>query len=252
MNAFAERMKQGKEAVGTFCQVAAPAVVEMAGYAGFDFVIIDLEHGPFGIETAEAMVRAAEVAGTVPVVRVRENNASQIGQALDIGAKGVVVPQIASGEDARRAVQAARYHPRGARGACPLVRSAQYTKLAWGPYAARANEDTTVMLLIEGAEGIAKLPEILAVEGIDVLFIGPFDLSQSVGVPGEMDHPLVMAKADEVIAAAKAKGVEVATFCTDIDKVAGWRARGVRCIAFSADIKLIFDSFRASVAALKG
>jgi len=146
-------MRDGKVAIGPFLKFTDPAVVEIAAHAGFDFVIIDSEHGPISMETAQNMVRAAEACGISPVIRVRENTPSLILRALDIGAQGVQIPQVSTKAAATAAVSASRYYPDGDRGVCRFTRAASYSAVSGPDHFATSNQETTVIVHIEGYEG---------------------------------------------------------------------------------------------------
>lgn len=202
-NKLKRRLEKGEVVIGPFMKFTDPAAVEIFGFAGFDFVIIDIEHGPISIETAQNLIRAAEVIGIAPIIRVTENKPALILRALDIGAQGVEVPQINDKESAIRAIQAAKFAPAGNRGVCRFVRAAGYSALDRYEYFEHANRETISILHIEGTEGINNLEEILSVKGIDVTFIGPYDLSQSLGVPGQVDHPRVIKEMEHIVAISK-------------------------------------------------
>lgn len=140
--------------MGTWAQMASPEFVELVGHVGFDFVIIDLEHGSFGIETAVNMIRAAEAANTAPIVRVASGSEWEILKVLDAGALGILVPGVSTAEQAKQVVRAAKYGPTGIRGACPATRATGHGAWAWSEYLRWANSETMVWLLVEGVEGI--------------------------------------------------------------------------------------------------
>lgn len=229
----------GQTRIGTFLKITDPAVVEIAGLAGLDFVIIDMEHGPAHYESAQQMVRAAECKGIRSVIRVGELSQIMIQRALDIGADGVQVPQINNREDALRCVEYARFHPLGKRGVCRYVRAANYTGMEKQDYFRNANRKL-VVVHIEGLEGINNLEEILDTEGIDVFFLGPYDLSQSCGVPGEVKHPLVVEKMQGAIQLAKKMRRHIGTFTDETEDVRYWKNLGVTYIAHSVDVGIFY------------
>ncbi len=245
---FRERLRAGAPVVAMFSVIPAPAICELASHAGFDAIVLDTEHGPMGPESLDRLVPAAKAAGIYPLVRVRENDDSLIGAALDVGAAGVVVPQIGSGSAAAAAVAAARFSPLGHRGANPYVRSARYG--GEREYFARANDETAVILMIEGRGGIDALDDILAVPSLDAIFVGPFDLSQSLGVPGETDHPLVVEKMKDIVARAGARQIAAGVFAPNADAAKRWNELGVRFISLGFDSALALDGFRRARAAL--
>jgi len=241
-NRLKEKLKDNKFVIGPFLKLPSPAVVEIMGLSGFDYVIIDCEHGPLNILVAEDMVRAAHLAGISAVIRVRENNAGMISQALDIGADAVQVPQICSKKDAEELLKAAKFYPRGERGVCRYVRAAEYSAIEKTEYFKKANRDSMVIIHIEGQEGIDNFDEIISVDGIDVVFIGPYDLSQSLGLPGQINHPLVEEKMKQVVEKARSNGKYVGTFVDDMETGNKWIKLGVQYISYSVDVGIIYNA----------
>ena len=242
VNILKQKIEHGDVLIGPFMKLPSPAVVEIMGLAGFDFVIIDCEHGPLNMLEAEDMIRAAKVCGIGSVIRVTENNPAMISRALDIGVDAVQVPQISTRKDAESVVMAAKFSPLGERGVCRYVRAAGYTSTNKGEYFDKANKDTMVIIHIEGKEGIDNMDDILEVEGIDIVFIGPYDLSQSLGLPGEVNHPLVEEKMREVIEKSIKKGKWVGTFVDNVDGAYKWRKLGVNYISYAVDVGIIYDA----------
>jgi len=206
---FLEKIKKGEAVLGPFSKTSDPSMIEAMGYAGFDFIIIDLEHGPNTVLNAQNLIRAAEVSGTFPVIRVADNSATDIGKALDIGAKGVQVPQITTAEEALAAV--------------------------------------SLILQLEGKEAIANFDDIIAVEGIDVIFLGPYDLSQALGVSGQINHPLVLEKMQYVIEKCKSKNIKSGVFTDKIQDAKGWINLGVDYISFSVDVGIIQEASKSII-----
>jgi 4-hydroxy-2-oxoheptanedioate aldolase len=245
-----QKLLEGQLVAGIFSIIPAPTLVEIAGLAGLDFIVIDLEHGGCSRESMSAMVQAAASGGISPVVRVKENSSAAILEALDSGATGVQVPQVADKKEALKACAAARFHPKGTRGLNPYVRSASYSSQNKTDYVRTSNENTAVILQIEGVEGVRNLSEILTVEDVDVIFLGPYDLSQSLGVPGQVDHPLVSERMCQVIDEAKQAGVVVGTFVDSAEKARRWIEMGVRYITVSVDSGIFLNACRAITSGL--
>jgi 4-hydroxy-2-oxoheptanedioate aldolase len=239
---FKEKIKN--EAVyGPFSKTNDPGMVEAIGYAGFDFVILDLEHGPNSVESVQNLIRAAQVSGVLPIVRVKEGNDSVIGEVLDIGAAGIEVPQISSKKDAEHLIKVAKFAPEGMRGVCRFVRAADYSSMDRFEYFKTANE-ALIIIHLEGQEAIDNLDEILEVKGIDIMFIGPYDLSQSLGVPGQVNHPVVEEKMKEIISKCNAKGVCVGTFVDNLENAKKWEDAGIKYISYSVDVGLLYEHCR--------
>lgn len=249
-NSLRSKLDKGKPVIGSFVKITDPAIVEIMGRAGLDFAIIDMEHGPINVQTAQNLVRAAELADISPIIRVGKNDPVEILHSLDIGAEGVEVPQIGDAEDAKLMASASRYHPSGERGVCRYVRAAGYSSIERHKYFQMANERTITIAHLEGMKAIKNLDEIMAVDGLDILFIGPYDLSQSVGVPGEVTHPLVLKQMEEVIAKAKKAGKILGTFADDISAAKRWMDAGVMYIAISVDVGIFYKACRDIVEGL--
>lgn len=254
INRIRMRLEAGEAAVGAFLQLGSTEIVEIAGEVGYDFVVIDCEHGAFGLETAVQLIRTAEAAGTMPIVRVAGGTLKELGQFLDAGAMGLLVPQIASAEQARAVVSASKYRtekfPAGTRGACPSVRSTRYGSPAWAEHATRSNRDCAVWLLVESAEGMDNLPQILDVPGIDGIQFGEFDLAVSMGCDGDRSHPAVLAKLEGAIELVRSRGIDVICFLDGWDRAAAaasrerLAAKGCRILLGAVDARIVFNVFR--------
>lgn len=205
-NKMKSKIQSGQPAFGVSVMFPSPQIVEMVGALGFDWVLIDCEHGTIGLESVERMVMAAEVSGLTSIVRPPSKAADAILRVMDRGAMGVQVPHVNTAEDACAVVQAVKYHPLGKRGLAAGTRPANYgIGLTAAEYVQQVNRETLVCVQLEEVEAIRNIDAILQVEGIDVFFIGPSDLSQSMGYPGQTGAPEVQAtihKAFETIVAA--------------------------------------------------
>jgi len=185
-----EKLDSTDFAYGTWSQTGSPEVLEMLGFSRkFAFTIIDTEHGYYDLGHAENLVRAANASGISPIVRVGVNDPYLITKALDLGAEGILVPNIATAADARKFVAATQFAPAGNRGACPFVRSGEHLVTNWSAYAQKADRDIFTMVLVEGAEGFANLEAIAKTERLDGVMIGPMDLTVSLGIGGQLNHP---------------------------------------------------------------
>lgn len=226
-----------KQCIGVFSKTTDSSFVEAAGYSGLDFMILDMEHGPITLETLQNHVRAAKISGMSSIIRVKDNSSHSIGSALDTGADGVQIPNISTVEQAVDAVKSARFYPEGERGVCRFVRAANFGIIEKDKYFNEANKKVLI-LQVEGAEGVGNIEGILAVKGIDIIFIGPYDLSQSMGVPGNITSPLVTDKIIEIVNKAKSKGIYVGCFTDTFDNMAWLKSLNVNYIAYSVDINI--------------
>ena len=208
-NLTKEKLSKGGVAAGVLIQEPAIQVAEILGLLGFDWLLIDCEHSPMSIESVLQLVMASELRGITPLVRVPQNLPEIILRYMDVGAMGVMIPGIASEEEAQRAVRAVKYPPLGERGLAG-VRVADFGLSGpLGEYVKTANSETMILGLVESREGVENIEKILGVEGIDGVFIGTNDLSKSLGVAGQTTHPLVLAAIDRILAAGNKTGKPV-------------------------------------------
>lgn len=227
--------------IGIFSKTTDSNFIEALGYSGLDFVILDQEHGPVSLETLHNHVRAARCSNLKSIVRVKGVDNNAIGSALDAGADGVQVPNIATPEQAREAVAAARFFPQGNRGVCRFVKAANFGSVPKQKYFKQAN-NRLVVLQVEGKEGIANLDAILQVEGYDILFIGPYDLSQSLGIPGEIDHPKMKETMAAVAEKARSQGKQLGTFADSVEIAREMQAGGFEYLAYSVDVNIFLEA----------
>jgi 2-dehydro-3-deoxyglucarate aldolase len=193
---FKARLAAKELTIGSWLSFGFPPVAELMASAGFEFLVVDQEHAAIGVAEMHGLVQIIDLAGVVPLVRVPANDAVYIKQALDAGAHGVLVPMVNSAQEAAEAVARATYPPRGVRGA-GLARAQDYG-LGFARYREWAERETVVIVQVEHVDGVGQLEAILAVDGVDGFIIGPYDLSASLGHPGEWRHPDVRATLDEV------------------------------------------------------
>lgn len=245
------RLKNGEVVIGPFVNLASGALIEIAAYAGFDFVILDTEHGPLDIGTAEDLCRVAHGVGISPIVRVRENDPPQILRALDIGAHGVQVPQICNQADGEAVVNAAKYTPLGMRGVSPYTRAARYF-VDGAKIFERLNEESMTIVHVEGVEGLENLDGIISVEGLDVIFLGPYDLSQSLGIPGQVSDPRVVDRMKEAAEKINGAGLTVGTFADSSETAKRWIDAGVRYISLSVDTGIYLQGCRQILQGVRG
>ncbi|MCP4312331.1 MAG: aldolase [Bacteroidetes bacterium] len=238
---FKKKLMDGEVVFGPFMKTSDAAFVEVIGHSGFDFAILDMEHAPFTYANLQNLVMAAELSGILPIVRAQNSSDIFISKALDMGAKGVQVPHITSAAEAEASISAATFCPFGQRGMDPFVRAASYSSVPKDQYFSQANE-TLVILQMEGKEAIDNLDEILEVDGFDILFIGPYDLSQSMGVPGQVGHPSVVGHMESIVSRAKKKGIVVGTFTDTLESVRMWKEAGIQYFSHAVDIAIFSDA----------
>lgn len=227
-------LAQGDPISGCMIQGYMPALAEIAGLAGFDFLFLDAEHSALSVSECENMVRAAEARSVVPLVRIPNNDHDTILRYLDCGAMGLILPGIRNADEARAVVHAAKYYPMGQRG-LNGVRASDYgmTK-PLSQYTADANRETMLLAIIENRDAVENLDDILAVDGIDGIILGASDLSQSLGVPGQGNHPLVLDAKARFIEAGKRSGKPFGTVVRAGESVDAYLAEGMKILMVNA------------------
>ncbi len=250
-NQVRRKLEQGKNLLGMMHFTGSPMLIEVMASAGMDFVNIDMEHSPIDSGLAAHLVRAADAAGIAPFVRVPSVDPGLIMKMLNLGAQGIIIPH-ATRVDCEAAVSAARYAPEGSRGSCPAIRASRYSQPDWAGYTRAANREVTIIPLLEDKETIDDIEGILAVDGVDIVFLGPFDYSVALGISGAtFDHPIMAAALDRVVTMATARNKYVMTSVGARIDTAYARmifGRGVRLISYSADALVFLEACRAIVA----
>lgn len=244
-NPFKDKIRNGEVALGTFLFSYSPTVMEILGHSGFDFVIIDTEHGPTGpLDTRmlEQIIRAAEVSGTVPLVRLPERSKIMTQKALDAGAKGIVIPWIQTKEDAEEAVRDAKYPPEGHRGSCFLTRPTGYSSKFTPDYWENANDSIIVAPLLENQEAVDNVEDILKVPGVDFIFFGGRDYSMSCGL-AEVNNPTTKSARKHLIEKCSQHGVPMANFLYSPfdESVRDSVAQGAQILVAGGDVSLLLQ-----------
>jgi len=252
------------DTVGTWTSLSDPAVAEIAAGAGFDFVVVDTEHTPLGLETVADCLRAIDASETPPeggtresergakrpvssIVRVPWNDPIRIKRLLDLGPDGLLVPMVDTAEEAREAVSATRYPPAGERGVA-AARAADYGR-NFESYVRGEHRDVSLLLQIESAEAVENAAEIAAVDGVNALFVGPADLSASLGVFAEWDDPELLAAVETVLSAGEAADVPVGTLGTTPEQVRALGSLGSDYMVAGADFTHLVEGQRRALAA---
>jgi 4-hydroxy-2-oxoheptanedioate aldolase len=246
-NSLKHKLRTRDFVLGTFLEIPSPALVELLGLAGFDFVVIDREHGAIDLNDTEDLIRASLATDISAMVRVPVCELAAIRQPLDMGAAGLHIPQVDSAQMAAQAIQSSKYFPSGDRGLQPFVRSASYRNYGTADYLAESNRDSLIVAQIEAGQGVSNVESILAVEGVDVAFVGPYDLSQSLGVPGEVAHPKVRDAMAETASRCRAAGKWAGTFCDDPETAIHFRNLGFSYLAVSIDAFIFLSAARSIV-----
>lgn len=244
---FIGRLVAGEGLVGTWSQIASADALEVLGGAGFDFTVIDTEHTAFGLERAQDLLRAADACGLPAMVRIAALEQRLMTKALDAGFRAVVVPGVRDAAGIATAIGWSRYGAGGGRGACPCIRAGGQAVTDWPGFARRSDSEVLCIPLIENRAAIEGIERIVAVEGVRVVMLGPFDLSVDMGLGGDLHHPRVTAAIERALAACAAHGVTPVLPLFDTDPAAlrarmeEWRGRGVRVFMLGTD-KLLLAS----------
>lgn len=241
-NELKDRLYNGACTLGLFATIDSTDLIELAGLCGFDFVMIDCEHGVFTPEAVRRLIIAAELRGITPLVRIPEKTEAQILSVLDMGVYGLLAPDVASVEEAERIVGYAKYHPEGYR-SMSMPRAANYGMMT-EEYHQFANRNTMVAVQCESVSGMEHLRAVCRVDGIDMIFVGPFDMSQSLGIPGQVDAPQVQQIVAEALEIILAAGRIPGIFAVDEQQARRYREMGFRFIIVRSDIDYFADACR--------
>jgi len=236
---FRERLQAGEILLSTLVSFPSPEVVELLAKLNFDWLFIDGEHGPFGTLEMQRMLQAASI-NCPCLIRVPSNDLVYIKQALDIGAAGVIVPQINSAEEAQLAVNAAKYPTTGHRGV-GLARAHEYG-ISFTDYLAKANDETCVVIQAETRGAIEQIEEIVAIKDVDAVLIGPYDLSANLGHTGEIDHPEVVDAITKVEHACKQANVKLGYFGVNAESVLPYKEKGFTLLTIGVDSLFVLNS----------
>jgi 4-hydroxy-2-oxoheptanedioate aldolase len=231
-NATKAKLQEGGAVFGVYLRHADPGLAEALGYMGWDYLLFDGEHCPLSGREAEHLARVCEITGATPIARVAANQPHLIAHFLDAGMQAVQIPMVNRAEEAAAAAQAALYAPLGNRGVAATrpARYAQMPPFSFAEYLPAANAETMVVAQVETRQAVEDAAAIACTPGVDVIFIGPADLSQSLGHPGQLSHPDVQAAFDRVAAAVAASGKALGIMVDGLESAAAWKQRGARYI----------------------
>ena len=249
-NSFKAGLKSGRVQIGCWAGMADAYATNMLGTAGFDWVLIDGEHAPNDIRSTLAQLQALDASTSSPVVRLPIGREDLVKQVLDLGAQSILIPMVESADHAREMVAAVTYPPHGRRGVgAALARASQYSGIT--DYVTTADAEICLLLQVENMAGMAALDDILAVKGVDGVFIGPADLAADMGYPGQTAHPEVRAKVIEAITKIKAAGVAAGILSTEDGFSQQCIDMGVEFTAVGIDVLQYVNSLRALSAKFK-
>jgi 4-hydroxy-2-oxoheptanedioate aldolase len=243
VNHLKAKLLAGERVFGTWSMLASPSVINAIGHAGVDFIIIDMEHGPMSFETVESQIYAAESAGCTPVVRLGEANEQAILHALEIGAQSLMVSHVSTPEEADRIVKATLYHPEGERGISLFTRRHGYSDVGFTEKLRYANEQMFVGVLVEGEGGLNQLEKICAVKNLNMVYLGIYDISQSVGVPGDVKNPKVIKIVHDCVKMINEKGIIAGSVAPDRGYIQLLADSGFKFISYRTDSAVLREGF---------
>lgn len=247
-----DKLRAGEGVFGTMLtECLSPELPPLLAAAGLDFFIIDTEHSPAGYLEIEALARVGRDVGIAPLVRVTDNEYFLIARALDCGAAGIVAPRINSAAEARAVVDAVKFAPEGRRGYGQRGILNEYKKLSVAENMARQNAETVVVVQVESVEAIEELPTTVRIPGVDATMAGPNDLSISLGLAGQFDHPLFQESLQRIAAICGPSPVAAGVHFGDAKRLAHCREMGFRFLVFSTDMSLLLNGLREGVAGLR-
>jgi len=242
-NRIKRLLQNGQTVIGTMVsELRGPGLMTMLETAGFDFVFIDMEHSTYSIETAGDMITAAKSSNLFTIVRTPGLSRLALQHFLDAGADGLLVPQVETVEEVRQIVRWAKYHPMGERGMALRRGHSNFAPVKAAEYVKHANEETMVVIQIESVAAIEDIDNMVSVPGVDAAFIGPADLSQSYGMPGQSEAPVIIEGLMRFIDACNRHGVAPGIHVYNMEKAKWWMDKGMRLIAYGNDISMIVDT----------
>lgn len=245
-NRILEKFTRGEKSLGTFTHLLSAPALEAMAYAGLDYVIVDMEHSPIGAEHAAELAGVAEKAGLGALVRVDAIERSPVLKMLDVGASGLIVPQVETPEQVKKLVSYAKFAPLGNRGYCPSRDGgwglAENYSGGMAGYMQSANKETLLIPQCETASCLEHIEEIVAIDGVDGIFIGPFDLSIALGIPGEFKNERHIAAVERVRLACEKAGKLCIMFCGDAAAAARYFAQGFPSVTMGLDIGILQEA----------
>ncbi len=246
MKNLKKRLKNGETVLGCWLNLGSSVSAEIVGLAGFDWVLIDLEHGVGGEADAYHQIQALERGTAAPIVRVESYERQRIHRVLDFGAEGIMCPRIRTPQEARFAVDALKYSPEGLRGVAKMIRATHFG-INFDEYYAQTKDSLVGVIQIETVEALQVVDEIAAIEGVDVLFVGPADLSMALGIFNQFDHPLFLDAVKKTGNAAKKYGKAAGVLLFNPDHFNQFYEAGYRFIASGADMAFVNNGARTMV-----
>ncbi|MEQ1955857.1 HpcH/HpaI aldolase family protein [Mesorhizobium yinganensis] len=251
-NALRDMATHRRVKLGTLvAEFATPGIGHILKSAGCDFVFFDMEHSGFGMETLKSAMRYFEAADLPMMVRVPSQDYHFLARAMDMGAEGLIAPMVSTVEQAQHIINSMKYHPAGTRGVALQIAHDRYRPGSVADKFDAANKRSAFICLIETADGVKNVDGIAALEGVDCLWVGHFDLSVSLGIPGDFAHPTFTAAMDKIIAAAKKHGKSLGRLVPNVQQGQEWYGQGFDFICYSGDVWVFHDAMADAVSKIR-
>lgn len=250
-NSLKLKLKNDQPVIGTWSIISSPIVVEILALSGFDFLILDMEHGIYDQTALDACIRACEAAGCAPIVRVPGINPSAVQWALDMGAHGIVVPQVGNAVAANTAVGMTKFAPVGTRGYNPFTRVAGYAGSSSNQVGKLRNDFGLTSIIVENQTALNELDAILAIEDLDMIYVGVYDLSITLGYEGDTKHPAICQVLDQAIARVRSAGKIAGLMVRSKEDVVKAIKLGARFLVYSVDTSILSEAAREAVSTFK-
>jgi len=246
-------LRRGEAVIGSWLEeLRSPAVAQLLAAAGLHFLIVDMEHGPFNLETMADIVRMARQVGITPVVRIPDLTWERVGRVLDAGAQGLMLPRVREAAEVHAFIDALKYPPAGRRGMASGLGNTDFLPVTTQDYIDFINEEILVIVQVETQEAVANLDAIAAVPGVDVWFIGPEDLSIAMGLTGQSGHPRMVETIQAIISVANRHQLVTGIHSSDATAIPALLRQGIRLIAYASDVEFIYNGALQGVQALRG
>ena len=252
INRAKKALREGKVAIGTMVtSVRSPQIVPMLAAVGWDFYILDAEHNQFGWETMTDFMTVSRYEEITSMVRVADPIYHLLARTLDVGAQGLICPRVETREQVEQIIQCTKYYPLGERGASVSSVHSGFRDVNPAEYLEWANEETLIVIQPETKKSIDNIESLVSVKGLDAVFIGPYDLSKTLGIAGQTKHPLMVECFEKVIAACRKHGVAPGVHLQDMGQAKEWIVKGMRFLGLKTDARFLMESMTAAARELK-
>lgn len=234
-------LQSGQKVIGTWCEIPSPELTNVIAKSGMDFVILDMEHGVIDFKVAAQMVISAQTEGCFPLIRIPKNDESDILRTLETGAEGIIVPHVEFPTDRTKAIQYLKYPPLGNRSLNPYTRAGSYH--SYSGYCKEQNEKTLLGLIIEGPEGIKNVEKIIDDKNVDLVYIGVYDISSFLGIPGDTKNPRVLDTLKKLVRIVRKKHKAAGCMFHNEEELKIFRRMDIQLFCYKVDTSVIFDEF---------